>query len=93
MSDFVGKHPVLAKFHVWITGHVAKFLHRGEHVDGQAFERAIHPGEAQHWVGTAGSFEEHGVFGVATDLAAHPITELDADLHVAGLVPALTSHI
>ena len=52
------------------------------------FEGAVDAGQAQHRVGAARRLEQHGVLGELADLGAHPVAQLDADLDVAGLVPA-----
>ena len=72
---------------------VAELPHGVEHVDGEALEGAVHAGEAQHRVGVAGRLVEEGVLGELADLGAHPVAELDGDLAVAGLVPALAGHV
>ena len=93
MGDFVGQHPVFAELEVLIAGQIAELFHCGEHVDGQAFESAVHASETQHRIGAARRFEQHGVLGVLADLAAHPIAELHADFYVTSFVPTLAGHV
>ena len=93
VGDLVGEHPVLAELEDRVARLVAELLHRAEHVDGEALERAVHAAEAQHRVGVARGREEERRLGVLTDLGAHVVAELDRDLAVAGLVPALARHV
>ena len=93
VGDLVGEHPVLAELEDRVAGLVAELLHRAEHVDREALERAVHAAEAQHRVGVARGREEERRLGVLTDLGAHVVAELDRDLAVAGLVPALARHV
>src|SRR5262249_51333467 len=66
-----------------------ELLHRGEDVDGEPFERAVHAGEAQHGVLVAGRFEQERRLAELADLRTHPLAELHRDLDVARLVPTL----
>ena len=93
VGDLVGEHPVLAELEHRVAGDVAELAHRVEDVDGQALERPVHAGEAQHGVGVAGGLVEERRLGELADLGAHPVAELDGDLAVAGLVPALAGHV
>ena len=93
MGDLVGQHPVLAEVQHRVVGAVAVIAHRVEHVDGEAFERPVDAGEAQHRIGVARGLEQQDLLGELADLGAHVLAELDRDLAVASLVPALTRHV
>ena len=93
VGDLVGEHPVLAELEHRVAGDVAELAHRVEHVDGEPFEGAVHAGEAQHGIGVAGGLVEEGALAELAELGAHVAAELDADLAVAGLVPALAGHV
>ena len=73
VGDLVGQHPVLAELEQRVAGDVAELLHRGEHVDGEAFEGPVDAGEAQHRIGVAGRLEQERVLGELTELGAHPV--------------------
>src|SRR3546814_12110027 len=90
-SDLVGEHPVLAELEHLVAGHVAELAHRVEHVDGEPLERTVHPGEPQDRIRVAGRLVEEGVLGELADVGAHVVAELDGDLAVASLVPALAA--
>src|SRR5436190_3553044 len=71
VRDLVGEHPVLARRQHRVAGVVTEELHRVEHVDGEAFERAVDAGEPQQRVLGAGRLvEERGLTELA-DLGAH----------------------
>ena len=93
MGDLVGQHPVLAEVQDRIVGAAAVVAHGVEHVDGEALEGPVHAGEAQHGIGVAGRLEQQRLLGELADLGAHVLGELDRDLDVAGLVPALAGHV
>ena len=93
MGHLVGEHPVLAELEVRVAGEVAELLHLREHVDRQALERTVDAGEPQHRIVRAGRLEQHGVLGELAEFGAHPVGQLDADLHVPGLVPRLAGHV
>ena len=93
VRHFVGEHPVFAELEDRVAALAAKVLHRVEHVDRQAFERAVHAAQAQHRVGVARGGEQERRLGVLADLGAHVVAELHGDLAVTGLVPALARHV
>ena len=93
VGHLVGEHPVLAELEVRVAGDVAELLHLREHVDRQALERTVDAGEPQDRIVRAGRLEQHGVLGELAELGAHPVGQLDADLHVPRLVPRLAGHV
>ena len=93
MGHLVGEHPVLAEVQDGVAGGIAEVAHRVEHVDGQAFERAVHAGEAQHGIGVARCLVQQRLLAELADLRAHVVAELAADLDVASFVPALPGHV
>jgi hypothetical protein len=93
VGDLVGEHPVLAEPQHRIVHLGGEVAHRGEHVDGEPLEGSVHPGETEHRIGVARRLEQGDGLGVLADLGAHVITEHQADLDVAGLVPALAGHV
>ena len=93
VGHLVGQHPVLAEAQHGVAHLVGEVAHRGEDVDGQAFEGAVHAGETEHRVGVARGLEQRDGLGVLADVGAHVVAELDRDLDVASLVPALAGHV
>src|SRR5262249_47312808 len=56
-------------------------------------ERAVDTGQPQDGIRIAGGLVEQGLLGELADLRTHVLTELDADLDVPSLVPALPGHV
>ena len=93
VGDLVGEHPVLAEPQHRVGDLLGEVAHRGEDIDGEAFERPVHAGQAEHRIGMARRFEQRDALGVLADLTAHVLAELEGDLAVASLVPALAGHV
>ena len=53
MRDLVGQHPVLTEAEHRVAHLVGEVAHRGEDVDRQALEGAVHAREAEDRVGMA----------------------------------------
>ena len=73
--------------------HCAEVAHRLEHVDRQTLECPVDAGEAQDRIRVAGGLVQQRLLGELADLGTHVLAELDADLDVARLVPALPGHV
>ena len=93
VGHLVGQHPVLGEAQDRVVHVVGEVAHRGEHVDGEAFEGAVDAGQPEHRVGVAGGLEQRDGLAVLADLGPHVVAELHRDLDVAGLVPALAGHV
>ena len=93
VGDLVGEHPVLTEVQHWVVHVLGEVAHGREHIDRQAFQRAIDTSETKHGIGVAGSLEQGDGLAELADVGAHVVAEEQADLDVASFVPALARHV